>query len=1591
MKSISYILIIFIGLFISNAFQVKAAAGDDLTSPARIHYDPNHPAAPGEILVKFKPATFSEPATQIDGTVRTSQASVNAIFTQLSVRDMTPVFRAKQTPSGGIYRLRFDSPLSLPEALEKMAADPNVEWLHPNYLYRTFATPNDPFFPNQWGLAKIQAEQAWNISQGDPNIIIAVIDTGVDYDHLDLEDNIWHNPGEIPGNELDDDGNGYIDDDIGWDFVDADSGYPGEDISSPDRDPMDFHGHGTGCSGIASAATNNSIGMAGTAWNCKIMAVRAGYKNEDGGGILLDSDIKPAMEYAADNGAHVISMSWGGRGGSFTMEEAMDYAHAAGCVLVAAAGNDNDDATQYPAAYPNVISVAASDEDDDRAYFSNYGWWVDIAAPGVNIHGTTFDPVEHNSTYSLWNGTSMSTPIVAGAAALLLSQNPKLTHDEVKARLIDTADDVGWLVRLNMYNALLTPPDAPINLAATAISSTQIDLTWDNVSDESGYEIQHKKAGEDFQQIGTTASDINSYSDTALQPDTNYTYRVRAYNAAGNSDWSDDATAMTLENNPPDVSLIPDVSFDEDGSDSSIDLDDYVTDAENTPAEMTWEYSGNVEVSVDIDPSTHVVTFTAPENWNGSNGVTFTATDTGGLSDSDDIIVTVNPVNDPPVVDDIPDATFDEDGSHSGTFLDDYVTDPDNIPAEMTWTYTGDTDVIVDIDPSTHEVVFTAPTNWNGSNEVTFTAKDSGESSGSDTITVTVNPVNDPPVVDPIPDVSFDEDGSHSEIELDDYVSDIDNTDDDITWTFTDSDNIIVYVDIASGRRANFMALPDWNGSEIITFTAKDPGELSDNYSITVTVNAVNDAPAVYIAPDVSFDEDSSDTIDLDDYVTDPDNTAAEMTWTYTGNTDVTVDIKPTTHVVTFAAPANWNGGETITFTAKDPGELSGSDSVTITVNPVNDPPILDTISNVSFDEDGSQSGMDLDDYVSDVDDSDDDMTWTYTGNTDVNIEIDSTASHIVTFTASDNWNGSENITFTVKDPGELSASKIMTVTVNAVNDAPVVNITADVSFDEDSSDSIDLDDYVTDPDNTPGQMTWTYAGNTGVIVSVNPATHVATFSAPVNWNGNDNVTFTAKDPGELSGNDTVAVTVNAVNDAPVVNITADVSFDEDSSDSIDLDNYVTDTDNIPAEMTWTYAGNTDVSISIDSITHVATFTAPINWNGNEAITFTARDLGELSDGDVVTVTVNPVNDPPALETIPDVSFDEDGSHSEIDLDDYVSDIDNSDDEMTWTYAGSTDVNIEIDSSASHIVTFTASVDWNGSETITFTVKDPGELSDSRSMTVTINAVNDAPTVTNLMIEPLIPELGDDLNASYTYSDVDGGTETSAEIKWYKNGAQQPYDGVLTIPSSATLLGEEWHFTARPGDGIDTGELKTSPSVVIDGLAQAVHLYPGQNFISLYVDAASTDLLSILAPIEGLYTSVSTYDAASGKWKQYAPDGLHILNDLNTIEYKKGYVIDMIGEAVFTIIGERITDTSVFLHRGWNFVGYSSPEIQLRADALLSIDGLYIYVWTYDNLTGIWQKYVANDLDALNTLVQMNPGWAYWIYVAQNCTWILPP
>ena len=335
----------------------------------------------------------------------------------------------------------------LKKVIDFYSEDPNVAAVELNRIVTVLETPDDPYYAtggswgqsylDLWGLHKISSGSAWDNTVGSSSVIVAVIDTGVDRNHEDLGGNMWVNAGEIPGNSIDDDGNGYVDDYYGWDWV------------GDDNDPMDDHGHGTHCSGTIAAVGNNGLGVVGVNWESRIMALK--FLNSAGSGSL--SDAVEALRYAADMGVRVSSNSWGGSGTSAMMDDAIRYVHDQGMIVVVAAGNSNADSLDFtPASADRAMTVAASDYNDAKASFSNWGQKIDVTAPGVDILSTK-SSINNMCTVARGNivgtyycrvsGTSMATPHVAGLAALILSVNPGLTNEDIRQLIRTGAVDIG--------------------------------------------------------------------------------------------------------------------------------------------------------------------------------------------------------------------------------------------------------------------------------------------------------------------------------------------------------------------------------------------------------------------------------------------------------------------------------------------------------------------------------------------------------------------------------------------------------------------------------------------------------------------------------------------------------------------------------------------------------------------------------------------------------------------------------------------------------------------------------------------------------------------------------------------------------------------------------------------------------------------------------------------------------------------------------------------------------------------------------------------------------------------------------------------
>jgi serine protease len=394
---------------------------------------------PGEVIIKVKPSVQFSLGKAVGGAATTGIASLDGVLTRFQGTELKPIFpgHARPTSPGGVdltqfYRFHYrdgSDPRNVAKALQSTGV---VEYAEPQYIRYVDFVPNDTYYGQQWHLSKIKADSAWDVTKGDSSVVIGIVDTGVQWDHPDLKQNIWHNPhpGQNPN---------FLADSIGWDF----GGLNGTPDNNPDEDAPD---HGTFVGGIASAVTNNGIGVAGVGFKCKVMAVKISQDNArfaNGFPMILYGD--EGMVYAADNGASVINASWGGAGYSQFEQEIIDYITSKGALVVASAGNNGSSDPEYPAGYAHVLAVAATDSTDHRSIWdqtqsSNYGTYVGVSAPGTDVLGT-WKP----DTYEYLSGTSPAAPIVSGTAALVKSLHPTWTPAQIAEQIRVTADPIDAL------------------------------------------------------------------------------------------------------------------------------------------------------------------------------------------------------------------------------------------------------------------------------------------------------------------------------------------------------------------------------------------------------------------------------------------------------------------------------------------------------------------------------------------------------------------------------------------------------------------------------------------------------------------------------------------------------------------------------------------------------------------------------------------------------------------------------------------------------------------------------------------------------------------------------------------------------------------------------------------------------------------------------------------------------------------------------------------------------------------------------------------------------------------------------------------
>ena len=816
-------------------------------------------------------------------------------------------------------------------------------------------------------------------------------------------------------------------------------------------------------------------------------------------------------------------------------------------------------------------------------------------------------------------------------------------------------------------------------------------------------------------------------------------------------------------NDLPVFKKIPDMAIDEKTEFDPIILDDFLSDADHDLSQLKIAVSGNKDLKINVDKN-RMVTIKAPDiNWNGSETVTFTATDPEGGKASTTVKLTVKSINDPPVMADIPDQTIREKEQFKPIELDKFVTDIDHAKNLLKWTITGNKDIKISLDPN-RKATFTLPSKyWNGSEAVTFKVTDPEGASDERTVNFTVESVNDAPeFTKKLADQTIKEKELFKPINLGEIIKDPDHKLTDLSLDISvkaapgspkgTQPELQVNVD---AKMVATVAIPNkyWNGSNVITFTVTDPEGAKATASATYTVISVNDPPVLKEIKSQTIEEKSQFApINLAELANDPDHSFNKLKWTISGNKDLKVNIDKAGTATVVIPNQLWNGSENITFTVTDPEGASAKQTAVFTVKSVNDPPVMKDIPSQTIKEKQEFKPIELDNYVSDLDHPNAKLKWTITGNKELKYKLD--PNRVLTvLTPNKYWHGSETFNLEVTDPEGAKDSRKVTFTVESINDAPeFVKKINNQSVDEKKPFApIKLGEIVKDPDHKLSDLTWQFnvkpapgapkGYKTGLTVNVDAKTLVATVTTPNKyWNGADLIEFTVTDPEGAKATQSALFTVRSINDPPVLKkINDQIIMEKEEFKDINLAELVSDPDDAFKTLKWTITGNKDLKIAI-SKEGVATIKTPNKlWNGTEKVTFAVSDPAGASARQTVQFTAKSVNDPPVMKDIPSQTIKEKQEFKPIELDNYVSDLDHPNNKLKWTITGNKNLKFAMTADRKVTVT-TPNKYWHGKETVTFTVVDPEGAKDSRSVNFEVISVNDPPVFVREIKDQTIDE-----------------------------------------------------------------------------------------------------------------------------------------------------------------------------------------------------------------------------------------------------------
>ncbi|MCF7921050.1 MAG: tandem-95 repeat protein [Candidatus Cloacimonetes bacterium] len=1055
------------------------------------------------------------------------------------------------------------------------------------------------------------------------------------------------------------------------------------------------------------------------------------------------------------------------------------------------------------------------------------------------------------------------------------------------------------------------------------------------ISNPDGFDIELSYAGADWVTV-----DINNLIVTlGAYPDWNGTDDVTftISNIYGPEFSSDIVNVIVLPiNDPPTVTPIPDQYIMEDSGTSSINLNTYFSDIDGD----VLQYSANFDDDALIVEIAYPNLFFEPlPDWFGTTAVIVTAQDVYTrytVRDTFDVIV--EPVNDAPYI---------------VTYFNDRTKNEDFLPFTIDFTgYFNDVDnemlyYSVDFNSEEINVVLNGTVleissllNWNGITAIAVTASDlEYRLSVTDEFLLTVNPVNDPPVlISPLEDLTLLEDFEPQFIDLSYHFYDPDNT---ITYSVNASADEIG-VSIISGYILRLNSINDWYGTTTVEVTANDlQGRAYVIDDFDVIVEPVNDAPIV-LNPldDLNILEDTiSEEINLNLNFFDVDGDvliySAEVS---DPNGIVVID----QNIMTVSALENWNGSFDVTITAEDNmNRLFVTDLFQVLVSPVNDPPFIVTpLPDLEFQEDFEPYLYDLSQNYDDIEC--DVLYYNSEYNSDhIALMLDGS---IMQINSINDWSGTTQVIIFISDQicREVITDTFL-VTVYPLNDPPYVAnpIPNQTKYEDFVTFSLNLDLYFTDVDE---DILYYSAVANDTIVTLDIQDNLLFISSVPDLNGYVDITVTADDGyNRLTASDIFTLNVIPVNDPPMLMLPDQYDFDEDTSLVLDLveTGCICDIDNDPADLDLNVSGGVNVIIVIQGT--VVTFSATNNWFGQEDLVFSLSDETYVVF-DTVTVIVNPVNDPPVFViNIPDQQILEGNLFNTINLNYYVTDVDDPDPTLLWNYSGNVDLIVNIDP-VTHIAIVSApDPDWNGNENITFTVTDPYYASASDEVNFEIVPVNDAPIVI-MQIPDQYVEINFapfDIDLSYYFYDVDGDQLTYQAAFNPEEIMISELNGIITINSIVNWYGVSEVIVAANDNVTRATVTDTFLVNITHTITQPVPLGVMWNWISFYVQPDDYSLEYVFGPLgDNVNTVKYQYESAD-----YYPEIPGWFGDLQAIQDGGGYLVN-VDEPVFdfSLTGNRImSDTPIDMITDWNWIAYYPPDADSLSSALYSIlDNVHI-------------------------------------------------